>query len=575
MIAIRVVVVACVCISSAVGFAQNSTKKIRERPSELAARAGTAVAWRENLDVALAEAKKAGKPVFWYVPSLHRSPMDRKDVIDRYMMAGPFSWPTTIAILNRGFVPVRQVASRDDQAKFALKRLEFIEPGYLVLDGDGAELARLDKITTFERLWFEEPLMEFVEGDDPREGERMLASTRDPDLVAGILAWLARDRDKAETSWRTFIEREPESPIAWKLAAELEGHGPLLRGFEVLRSLPVEVVNPSVPRDGSRAPAGVYSEEQLWRRGIDFLVAMRTAFGGIVDSTYDFGGTDSLPNVYVACTAIAGWAVLEHAIASDDAGMRREVRPFFDYVADDANLNPADTDEITWAQLYRVRFYCRMLDANPDDRPVKSALQSAVTALHELQSKNGAWFHEYANPFVTASVLVALRHAERHGVAIELARVERGLKALVSTRSDNGAYAYGMRKGKGNIPSAIGRMALGELALCVWDKGDQAALIHALEKSFDHHEHLEDVRKYDDHANRYGHGGFFFWYDMRARSEAIRQVEDDGKRRQLAAAQRALILSLPEIDGCFVDSHELGRCYGTAMALLALRALDE
>jgi hypothetical protein len=34
------------------------------------------------------------------------------------------------------------------------------------------------------------------------------------------------------------------------------------------------------------------------------------------------------------------------------------------------------------------------------------------------------------------------------------------------------------------------------------------------------------------------------------------------------------MLRLPELDGCFVDSHELGRCYGTAMALLSFSVLD-
>ena len=34
-------------------------------------------------------------------------------------------------------------------------------------------------------------------------------------------------------------------------------------------------------------------------------------------------------------------------------------------------------------------------------------------------------------------------------------------------------------------------------------------------------------------------------------------------------------LLVPEIDGCFVDSHELGRCYGTAMALLSLADLEK
>jgi hypothetical protein len=31
------------------------------------------------------------------------------------------------------------------------------------------------------------------------------------------------------------------------------------------------------------------------------------------------------------------------------------------------------------------------------------------------------------------------------------------------------------------------------------------------------------------------------------------------------------VLETSEIDGCWVDSHELGRVYGTAMALLTLK----
>jgi hypothetical protein len=33
----------------------------------------------------------------------------------------------------------------------------------------------------------------------------------------------------------------------------------------------------------------------------------------------------------------------------------------------------------------------------------------------------------------------------------------------------------------------------------------------------------------------------------------------------------ALLQKIPEMDGSFVDSHEFGRSYGTAMALLILR----
>jgi hypothetical protein len=80
--------------------------------------------------------------------------------------------------------------------------------------------------------------------------------------------------------------------------------------------------------------------------------------------------------------------------------------------------------------------------------------------------------------------------------------------------------------------------------------------------------------KYDDHTSRLSYGGFFFWYDIRGRSEAIARLKDPQQKAGFAKQQRALILSLPELDGCFVDSHELGRVYGTSMALLSLANLD-
>jgi len=35
------------------------------------------------------------------------------------------------------------------------------------------------------------------------------------------------------------------------------------------------------------------------------------------------------------------------------------------------------------------------------------------------------------------------------------------------------------------------------------------------------------------------------------------------------------VLAIPEIDGCFVDSHEIGRSYGTAMALMCLSGCEK
>ena len=91
---------ALVLLSALPLVAQNSTRRIRPEPGPLAARAGSAVEWRPSLEAALDEAERTGKPVFWYVPTVGGSPMDRKPVIDMYMMAGPFSWPSTIELLD-------------------------------------------------------------------------------------------------------------------------------------------------------------------------------------------------------------------------------------------------------------------------------------------------------------------------------------------------------------------------------------------------------------------------------------------------------------------------------------------
>ena len=79
----------------------------------------------------------------------------------------------------------------------------------------------------------------------------------------------------------------------------------------------------------------------------------------------------------------------------------------------------------------------------------------------------------------------------------------------------------------------------------------------------------------DDHASRYGYGGFFFWFDLHARVDAIARLADAEARTAARSAQRAQIFALPEIDGCFVDSHEIGRVYGTAMALICLAAISD
>lgn len=582
---------------------KNSMRKIRVKPSEVAGKIGTAVNWETNFADALAKSKETGKPIFWYVPTLRGTFMDRKTEIDRYMLAGPFSWPNLIKAINDNFVPVRAVPTREEQEQFQLLPYKFVEPGFLIVQSDEEVTVRVDHVTTFSPAWFRKLLSDNgVNVPRPKTTDNMQqwwSSFRagdydveipNPDggvhyateqmLLAGMFKFRQGKHDEAIELWKAASKVQPDSPLAWKAAAEAEGFGPFCRGFEVHRAVPAEALQAGINSIGSAAPKGVYDESQLWKRSVEFLLAMQREDGAWVDSDYDFGGTDSLPNVHVAVTALCGMALLnssEHVpeLAEEiDSAIQRAT----EFVLNPESVNLIDRDEILWAYAYKTRLLARLL---PLGKATQEQLQTAVGELQNVQSNRGHWYHEYNNSWVTATALCALYEAQASGADIDDEVIEKGCKALNNDRLRNGSYGYSPRRGEGEKPAgndrqlqaAAGRMPLCDLGLWYWKKLEDSDLNTALEVSLKHHDKLAIALKYDNHTSTMAYGGFFFWYDMRARSEAITQVKDDALREKLFAQQKELVMNLPEFDGCFVDSHELGRCYGTAMALLCL-AMD-
>ena len=595
--------------------AQNSGKKVRGTPGPLAARAGSAVPWRDSVATALLEAKKEQKLVFWYVPAVAGSPMDRKPEIDRYLRGGPFSWPTTIELLTTKFVPVAEVPRGELQKKYELLRNRFLEPGFLVLDADGNVLRKVDQVTTLHPEWFEAPLRALVQapadgfpgapalreawdayriGDRPRAialCDGVLARAPAPaiaaeaDWLAGAALCRSGQRRAAVARWQQLGTLLPEQPFAWKAALEAEGFGPFVHGFEDYLPLPAAALV-AAPIDGTRGP-GLYGEPELWQLGAAFLCAMDDGDGCVRDSIYDFGGTDSLPNVHAAVTCLVGEALLavaerhQQGVVQLPPALQARVEALLarirQNVQDDAWLALSDRDEILWARTYALRFLAAWAARRPADAAaIKVPMLRGVGALLALQPETGVWFHEYGNPFAIATALQALHGARTAGVDVDQAAIDRGLRALAMNRTEQGAYTYGHTpngKPRATLEAAAGRMPLCELGLFLFGQSDQAKLLAAVETGHRHHGLLAAVRKYDDHADRHGYGGFFFWFDMLARSEATLQIADAKRRTELVAQQRALVLALPEFDGVFVDSHELGRAYGTAMALLCLDAL--
>ncbi|MCH2105479.1 MAG: hypothetical protein MK291_02410 [Planctomycetes bacterium] len=561
--------------------AQNSGRKIRTQPSELAARAGSAVEWRTDLASALEEAKEEKKPLFWYVPTIHRSPMDRKVEIDRYMMAGPFSWPRVSSFVNEHFIPVRMKAGREECDTYELKPLGFVEPGWIVFDAKGKELGREHKITTFHPARFLSPLAELSKKENPAmdglPGDAEDAATAR--WLTGVTHWLSQREEEARAEWTAITKEHADHPLAWKAAMELEGHGPFVHAFATYAALPAKALEPSA--EGTTVLPGVYSEGDLWERSAAFLLAAQRSHGGWEDSTYDFGGTDGLPNVFVAISSVCTIGLLEHAARLDepDPAVEAALERALGYISDESKLNREDTDEQFWAHAYLARALTRWIELRPSDRErVTPTLERATADLITTQGKDGAWAHEYANPFVTSDALIALAEAKRVGVVPEdlPQAVERGLASLLLCRTTEGAYSYGQprrRAARASMEGSVGRTPRGELAITLWAPKDSIGLKKAVALSFEHEEHLLPAQKYDDHTSSHAYGGFFFYYDLLARTEAIAALPKGAARGRVAKDQHEQLMGLPEFDGVFMDSHEIGRAYGTGMALWCLGTL--
>ena len=583
-------------------------QKDRVKPDELSKKAGTAILWENKYADALAKSKESGKPIFWYVPSVPGTFMDRKVEVDRYMMAGPFSWPSIIKLINKNCIPLKAVPSKALSEQFKLKVYDFVEPGFLIVEPDEQVKLAANRMTTLHPEWIFKTLASAL-GDSaswsdysgsesgwlrylhaplsPAESKLIAESPLSmPDgLFGGMALFRSGQHAEAKRVWSESAIANPDHPLAWKAACEAQGFGPFCRGFEVWGDLPESAYKvPDFKNITSAALPGVFTEDELWKRSVNYLLGMQRSDGGYFDSDYDFGGADSLPNVHTAITSLVGLALLDAERKSIDVEHINEIRSAIDriasYVANDANVNLKDRDEILWAQAYRVRFLAAVQKQSGNDS-VFLSLQMAVKQLENLQLSTGGWYHEYANSFVSATALTALFDASLVGVKVDSNKVTSGLKRLSSQRFANGAYPYATRdengKNAGNdrdLAGGGGRISICELARRRWGQVSDEDFEAAVAKSMSYHDLLAKALKYDNHTSTLAYGGFFFWYDMQARSEAIGLVADPDAKKKLAAQQRELIMNLPELDGCFVDSHELGRCYGTAMALLSLSLLN-
>ncbi len=537
-----------------------------------AAKCGSEIPWVESLSDAQKAALASGKPIAWWVTKVESSPMDRKLVLEKYMQSGPFMMPGVIELLSAEFVPLKLPGNPAIHKRYGIQTTDFIEPGMVFLGPDLKVIHRVDRLTTFSEEWLVHLLrgvLKKAERPVPDHkvelsaGRKAIAEGKpDPELFRivpgeearwfqGVAHWLNGQTADAIKEWKSI----KEGRWAWKAAAELARDGPFVRGFEIYESLPPDALKDELPTTTTlpRAKPDI-------ARAVRFLLQNQRNNGVWDDSNYNYAGDVSLPNVYMADTALAALALRAWGDPKeiDTAIVRAEA-----YMKDEEHIATDDPQEIAWAHAYRLLYFTKTGN--------KEMMARLVKKLADLQKQNGIWQHEYDNPFVTATILHVLDGAKAAGADVPAIVVKRGAAALKSTRDAKGVFSYEY-PGRGDRPEGgSGRMPYLEYALSLSGQAKAEGIEKALALSFQHHALLERIRKYDDHADAWHNGGFFFWYDQYGRAVAASAA---GSAASLEK-QRDIVLQIPEIDGCWVDSHELGRVYGTAMALLTLRVCEK
>ncbi|HHI79433.1 MAG TPA: tetratricopeptide repeat protein, partial [Planctomycetes bacterium] len=321
------------------------------------------------------------------------------------------------------------------------------------------------------------------------------------------------------------------------------------------------------------------------RAGLLYLLERQRPDGSWSDTRYAYWPAPKiLPNVRVAVTALAATALLRWRDrlprgqgALSPQRIDQAVQKAQAYLSDDKRL-ALGTEEEVYSEAYRMLFFLERLKQGKkaEHKTLVAELERLARRAQQIQDKNSGFFaHEYKNAFCTGAMMWSLYLAKTHKIQVPEDVTQQGVKALLSARRKDGSFSYGgSAKGRrggsisSNLKNAAGRMPLCEAVLRAFASSDDKKVAAAFRNFLAHLKELERVRKCDFHSDGQL-GGFFFWHSVFHASEAASFLPPKAQKAVHRELLR-LVLSIPELDGSWVDSHELGKSYGTAMALLTL-----
>jgi len=369
------------------------------------------------------------------------------------------------------------------------------------------------------------------------------------------------------------------------------------------------------PKPAPVEPPTAKELESSIRRGVDFLIESQRKSGA-------WGGPQRTKGLNIYAPGMASHLAFRTGTTSLALQALCESRELFD-----GERRKKIEAAIDRGQAWLLEHSDRLLRAEPDAwvQQMGIALYSiwghayalhAIVPLHEraggdeeLQAKlmklaqyhvrrletcafiNGGWSYydqtaktltpgDSPFSFSTATVLVALKEAEKLGLEFPKPLADKAIASLLRQRYPDFSYAYGeylrmMPRLSINRPAgSLGRSQVCNLALRLYgDKQVTDEVMKAwLNRLFARNGWLSIGRKRPiPHESHFGVAGYFYYYGHYYAALCIEQLPDDERQRPYDHLAR-ILMPLQEKDGSWWDYplYDYHQGWGTAMAVSAL-----
>ncbi|MBC8451248.1 MAG: hypothetical protein H8D72_00915 [Planctomycetes bacterium] len=420
-------------------------------------------------------------------------------------------------------------------------------------------------------------------------------------LLRGVLQLAAGDVAAAKADWQRVTDELAETRWA-PLAAVALGGAALELGIAPDFAWPAEDALMDVLYTIEPAPVARGLAKQAAKGALDWLLAAQRADGSFVEpSEVSYPASLGANPFEDATTALAGRALLAARAAKMGDSEQLEsaaerVRAYIEAsLASRATTPPvvAYMDYMTWSDGAMLQFLAELQSAElTTDEEVGPLVALLLDDLADRQQANGGWSYYKKNDlsaadvpaqsisFTTAAGSLALSSAREAGYEVPEGLSERSTRTLEELRDQNGVFGYFLY-GSGVVPHPmiqsiegdVGRGPACELALYRAGASDPKRVAVAIDLFLDHASLFQaEQGKSLMHGGPHGQGCPCLLFDYAHAARAAAEASPRSKRTR--ARLLDLVLDCRQADGSFLDSPILGRSYGTAMALLALVALD-